>query len=415
MKLSSKYSIIIFALFIQYSLFGQNSSSYSRFGIGDINYTFSAVRLGMGQLGVALEGKNTVDAINPAGWNNLMLTRIDFGFNYSGLFLSSNTSKTYYGKGVFNGFTFAFPISHQYGIGAAVGLIPYSNISYKVEQNFIRKSVADYNVIYEGSGGLSKLFIGSSYRLPFGLNIGASFNYYFGTMKYNSIINFNSGNNNLAEYKTTYSPFGLGSTVGIISPDFSYVFKSKDITDFRIAFATDIIGNLRTDTILTSKSTAGLDTLGLGTVTMKIPLRINAGISLRIRNDYIFTVDYMYQPWKRYSFNNHFPGDLRNASKFSAGFQYMPQYSPDLSFLEQFSWRAGLSFEQTQYLVNGIGINQYSISGGFSLPLNFANSLDVGIQYSIRGSTQSGLYKENTIKMDVDISLGELWFIRHRE
>ena len=78
-------------------------------------------------------------------------------------------------------------------------------------------------------------------------------------------------------------------------------------------------------------------------------------------------------------------------------------------------WRAGLSFEQTQYLVNNEGINQYSISGGFSLPVSTANTLDLGLQYAIRGTTDPGLYKENILKLYFTISLGDIWFIREEK
>ncbi len=415
MKFSFNYIISLIVFIAQFSLFAQNSSTYSRLGIGDMSYNYSAVQLGMGQLGAAVSGDHNINILNPAGWNNFMLTRVDFGFNYSGLFLSGNSSSTYYGKGKFNGFTFAFPVSRAYGIGVAMGLIPYSDISYTVAQNYIVDNTQNYNVTYEGSGGLSKLFIGSSYRLPFGLNIGAALNYYFGTMNYNSTVNFNSGKNVQAEYKKTYNPSGLGSTVGLISPDFSSIFNSKKVTDFRIGLALDMTGNLKTDTLLVSSSNISIDTLGKGAVKMKIPFRLDAGLSLHLKDSYLLTLDYLYQPWNNYSLNNIHSTYLRSATKISVGFQFVPVYSPELSFWEQFSWRAGLSFEKTQYSINGTGINQYSVSGGFSLPLSFANTLDVGIQYSIRGTTRTNLFKENTVKLDVGISLGELWFIRHRE
>jgi len=85
------------------------------------------------------------------------------------------------------------------------------------------------------------------------------------------------------------------------------------------------------------------------------------------------------------------------------------------TFWEQMVWRAGLSFEQTQYQINGTGINQYSVGGGFGLPMGSENSLDISIQYSTRGTTESNLLKEDRITLNLGFSLGEVWFIRQEK
>ncbi len=97
------------------------------------------------------------------------------------------------------------------------------------------------------------------------------------------------------------------------------------------------------------------------------------------------------------------------------GFEYTPERKLGATFWEQIIWRAGLSYEQTQYLLKMTGINQYSVSGGFSLPLTTANTLDLGSQYAMRGSTDPGLYKENIIKLYLTFSLGDIWFIREEK
>ena len=108
--------------------FAQNSSSYSRLGLGDMEYTYSARRLGMGQLGVSVADINFINSLNPAGWYKLSKTRIEFGLYFRGMFLSDNNNSGYVGETKFSGFTIAFPISQLYGINAAAGIIPYSNV-----------------------------------------------------------------------------------------------------------------------------------------------------------------------------------------------------------------------------------------------------------------------------------------------
>ena len=417
MKLNIKFFIAVLLFTSQIGVFAQSSSSYSRIGIGDLVHTYSARRLAIGGLGVAVSDKDNISAINPAGWNSLEFARVDFGFTYRANFLQSSSQSAYYGRGDFNGFTFGIPVSQTYGVGAAIGLIPVSNVSYTVSQNSVLNTATSseiYNTSYDGQGGISRAFIGSSYRLPFGLNVGATFDYYFGNIKYTSKTNFLNSSNTNAAYSKTVRPQGLGTSIGLISPDISGLFNSEKISDARLGFAMKYISNLKTDTIMTSSSSAGTDTLGEGAVHTKIPIRINAGLSFKLNKNYQFSLDYLYQPMKDYTFNGLNSPNLRNTFKISTGFEYSKSDRLGLSFWEQFAWRAGLSYEQTQYIINNQGINQYSISGGFSMPLGFGNSLDVGIQYGIRGTTNSNLYRENNIKLDVSISLGEIWFIRHQ-
>jgi hypothetical protein len=403
-----------FVILLCFPVWGQVNSSYTRFGIGDIQYTYSARRLGMGGVNISIADIDFININNPATLYRLNLTRFEVALKYGGEQLSNDNMKKFYANTDFNGFTFGFPISSLYGIGAAIGIVPVSSVSYHVEDNllFNTNSEDSYSYSFSGTGGISKIFIGSSYRTPLNVNIGASFDYYFGNLHYNSSVNFPNNSSYNAYYSRTYNPNGIGTTIGLLSPDLADVINAKNITDFRIGAAINYVANLNTDTILIASSSSKIDTLVQSTVKMKIPLRISSGISFILDNNYLFSVDYIYQPWSKFTFNGIKSNYLRNASKLSAGFEYRPSKEPGSSFWEQFLFRAGLSYEQTQYIINGEGINQYSISGGFSLPLSYENSVDVGLEYAIRGTKKDGLYKENIYRLNVSLTLGDLWFVR---
>jgi hypothetical protein len=254
--------------------------------------------------------------------------------------------------------------------------------------------------------------------LPFNLSLGATLDYYFGSLNYTAVSNFTSSNNISTQYNTAYEPSGLGTTVGLITPDISTLFNSKSISNFKLGLAVNYIKGLSTDTLYTSYSSArsaGTDTIGMGTATMKIPVRLSAGLSFTLSQRYLLTFDAASQAWSNYTFNNTKVPDLRNSLLLSAGFEFRPKQELGASVWEQIIWRAGLSYEQTQYEINNVGINQYSVSGGFSFPLSYANTIDFAIQYGIRGTTESNLVKENFIKINFGLSLGELWFLRRNQ
>jgi hypothetical protein len=417
MKLKFSSLFILIIVLIPDILFGQSGTPYSRFGIGDPVYSYSARRFGMGQLGVAVTDNNFISVLNPASWVNIDLVRTDLAIHYSGTFLRNTTANTYYGDLIFNGFTFAIPISTKYGISSVLGIIPYSIVSYKTVENYTPPdpSIDNYSITYEGRGGLNKLFLGGSYRTPLGVNFGASFDYYFGDNFYDSNVEFISSNNLNTQYERKFNLKGFGTTVGIISQDLSKVFGIGAISDFKAGVSVGYIGKLSVDSILTGTSSLGIDTVFSSKGKMKIPMRYNFGISFDISKKYLVYADYLIQPWSQLEIGNTKYPNIRNANKISAGFEYTPERSSRSNFWEQIIWRAGLSYEQTQYIIENSGINQYSISGGFSLPLSQKNSLDVGLQYTTGGKTELNIFKKNTVEINLGLSLGEIWFLRFQK
>ncbi len=91
--------------------FAQRTSTYTRYGVGDLYYSYSARTLSMGHSGVAMINSDYVEILNPASWSNLSRVRFEFSFAYDELKLSDDNEAKYYGDGLFKGVTFGFPIS----------------------------------------------------------------------------------------------------------------------------------------------------------------------------------------------------------------------------------------------------------------------------------------------------------------
>ena len=415
MKLYFKISFLLLLFICQTEVLPQISSSYSRLGVGDMVYTYSARRAGMGELGASVIDGEYISFLNPASLTGLETTRTEVGAMYNGLFLSNNSISSYSASTDFTGVTLAFPISRVHGITLSAGLLPYSKVSYLEKKSGTLNSSA-YNINYEGTGGLSKLVLGSSYRFPFGLSLGAIVDYYFGDFNYASTVSFPNDNTiQQGTFTTRYRPRGFGTTVGIITPDLSKFLNSESVSDLRVGLAISFSTTLLTDTSLIISSTLVNDTLQNSSLDMNLPFRIAGGASFVLNKKYLFSLDYLYQPWGNYSLNGVTSPYLRNSYKISTGFEYRPERQIGQSFWEQLLLRLGLTYEQTQYDINGQGINRFSVMGGFSIPLSYLNSLDIGLSYTIRGTKDSNLLQEKIIKLTAGLSLGELWFIRRNE
>ncbi|MGE5400654.1 MAG: hypothetical protein ACM3S2_09635 [Ignavibacteriales bacterium] len=402
--------VVVFAM-LSSLIYAEGGSVYTRFGLGDLNRSYSARRLGFGELGVAVYDRDFVGTLNPAGWSRLELTRFEVAVDFQNLHVKDNNVSNYSSLTRFSGFVLGVPMERTLGLSLVAGITPYSQVNYNVVQDFPDQA-NPYKTFYEGNGSVTKTFVGTSYTLPFDVSIGASLDYYIGNLNYISRISFKDLNIANPEYTTTYKISGLGGTFGLLSNDISNLLGVKSINNLRLGAALTYTGEFNSDSSLTRTTSLGSNTLATTKSTIKIPYILSAGVSFVYDRSLMVLFDYLYQPWGNFQFNGQVMPNMRNAQKVSAGVEYRNPDTRSTSFWDRLILRGGLSYEQTQYQINGKGIDQYSVYGGFSLPLEYQNTLDIGLQYSMRGTTQTNLLKENIFRVNVALSLGELWFFR---
>jgi hypothetical protein len=396
------------------TIIAQSNSVYTRAGVGDLEYGYSAKMIGIGNIGSTQLDPDHLMVTNPASWSVLSRTRIEFGIGYRGALLSDSQQENYTSETEFKGVTFGIPVSREYGIGAVIGLVPYSRISYSAEKYYPTDDIIPgYKLFYEGKGGLSKIFLGSSFFLPLGFAAGVTLDYYFGNQNYATTISFDDPRYISTKYENTRRSTGFGTTVGLISSNLAREFKIGGLSDLRIGFSYNYVGNLNTDSLFTQTSLFLVDSITNTKAEMKIPPRITGGISFAIEESYNFYLDMLFQPMSDYSFNGQPDPNLKDETRYTASFEFKPKRSIGMTTLEQIIWRMGLSYEQTQYTFNGEDINQFSVYGGLSYPLGVDNTIDFAVEYSNKGKTENNLLHEHAIKIYLGLSFGELWFLRY--
>ena len=108
------------------------------------------------------------------------------------------------------------------------------------------------------------------------------------------------------------------------------------------------------------------------------------------------------------------PVNIRNSVRTSFGFEAIPAKDAD-SFMKRIVYRAGIAYNSTYYEINGVGINEYVLSGGLGLPMGLESQLNIGLQVGIRGSMDNHLQKDTMIRLSVALSASELWFLKFEE
>ncbi len=405
--------IIILFLFSASLLFADGGSIYSRFGLGDIHSPFSPRRFAMGDLGLALSDRDYLSFINPASLNELQFTRFETGVLYTGDNAQNSASSVFHTNLHFTGMMTGFPIDHDYGISFAIGLVPYSDVAYNVLQSQSNPLTDDYTVKYSGEGGIQKFVMGTSYRLPFDFALGLTYDYYFGRIGNNSSVTFVSGSTmQNASYTRETSYHGIGLSAGLISSNLSKVLGMNGLKDIRIGLVFSPEVTLSADSVNNSISTIGTFVNSSGSSKTKLPYKLGVGASFNLINKYTFVLDYMYQPFSQFTNNGLKSSTLQDFYKMSLGFEFRDTENRSDSFWDHVSYRTGISYEQTQYRINGYGIDQFSVYGGVAFPISYDNTIDLGFQYGKRGTTDNNLISENIFKFNVTLSLGEIWFLR---
>ncbi len=349
---------------------------------------------------------------NPASWNQIGLTRFETGIMINASEQSSSSKSVFNSNSNYTGLMVGFPISRENGISFAAGIVPYTNVGYEVIATEKDNLVDDHTTTYTGSGGIFKFFVGTSYRLPFGFSLGASFDYYNGKINNKTSVAFNDTSAfRDATFLREFSYHGIGGTFGLISSDLSKLFGESDFKDFRIGLSFSPQINMSSDSTNTFTSLIGDYEFNSGVLKSKLPYRLGIGASFKLTDNYLFVLDYMTQPMSKFAWGDQTTSPMQDINKYSFGVEYRPSYDA-VGFWKRVSLRGGVGYEQTPYIFNGTSIKQLSVYAGLSMPIGYENTIDLGFQYGRRGTTDNNLIQENIYKVFITLSFGELWFIQ---
>lgn len=404
------------------SLQGQTNSFYSQFGYGEMEYSHTARRLGMGDLGSTVEDRDFLTSLNPASWNLLRLTRLEVAATFKGLYASDEKTSNFFSSTSLTAFMFGIPVQRDYGITAVAGLLPYTTVAYESVLKNQSTDNVNYDVTFKGDGGLSKVFVGMSYRLPLNIKVGASLDYYFGNLNYYTEVNYESALSSASQYKDKVNGKFLGGTVGVITPSLDSLFGfSGALNNLTLGFTANFVSDFNIDITSTSLVDTYLDTTDYQSQIGTLPVRMIFGLGFKIGKSYQIYADYLMQQWKSFGSGSTSSGignwntgsglKAESVNKFSFGIEY--REDPDgTKFEELMIYRFGLGYENLPVSLNGEKINQFSVSAGVSVPLGRDNTVDFAIQYLNRGTTKNSLVHENLFKLGIGLSFGELWFVR---
>ena len=180
-------------MFLSLSITAQNESNspYSRFGLGDVQTFSSAAQSAMGGVGIASYDPLSINVSNPASYSSVFAQRFTMqtGGIHTTKLLETISQNQIVNSTNFNYLMFSFPTTKF--LGTSFGLLPFSEMSY----SFSDINTDPYaDLLFEGNGGLTRIYFGNSISFNKNLSLGANVNYVFGNLNSVRKIYFNDEN-----------------------------------------------------------------------------------------------------------------------------------------------------------------------------------------------------------------------------
>lgn len=374
------------------------SSPYSILGLGELDSRSYGLNSGMANAGIGLYLPGQLNVSNPA---TLAIDSLAFVFDVSiaGKLsqFSSMGVKEYTNN--FNLKKVAFGVRVFPKLSMSMGFRPYSNVQYTIQsEKYIEGGNGEkYNVYYEGSGGLSDLYLTSSYKLFPNLYIGANMSYLFGRINRAETV-MTQTVQTTSEVDKIIFDFGLMydkvlSTANRISAGLTYGYKSEiKLKNYKTYTMT---GDTKTKT---SSYTS-------------VPHYVGAGFSIQNVKGYsfkIFSIDYKFSNWDKIK-SPEKSMSYQNSHRVNAGVMYVPNYRTPKKYFQRMQYQLGGYYEKSNLKIKGNNLSEKGVTVGAIFPIkNSLSQIAFSMDFGQRGG--KGLINENFVMFNLAVSINQKWF-----
>ncbi len=394
---------------------GSGGSAYSIFGIGDLRYLPGMRSAGMGYAGIGLASPSSIDPMSPATWSRINLVRLEAALQYEGFNGNDGSRALYRAAANFGGGLLALPISTDYGVVFVGGFMPYSNVDYNSFSTGSQAGI-NYEINHIGTGGLSQGLPGLSYSPLRGLSIGASVGYLFGSTDKSEVMTVQSLSTLAASGGTitaNVTASGALGTFGLYYDNFGAAAEVLRPLSLGLVFSTR--ASLNTEESTSYLYVAERDTSSLINGKFVIPEAYGVGLAYQVSDRYAVAADYFTQPWGNAEFDDVVSADLRNSYRISVGAERAGSKDNTARWLDRIICRLGFTYNATYVQVDNHPVNAWGITAGLGLPFSGESRMNIGFEYGRRGTTENGLIRDNIFRVNLSLTISELWFVRYEE
>lgn len=401
-----------------------SGSVYSKLGVGFPVSIGSTASQSLGLSGVSSNETYVAGLANPAHWGH---TVYGLGSGSVGITTYNASNETATAENVhfgINQFQLQLPIVRgKFGVSASFSPVTQSNYrNYQEDVIDVGSGAAQdtlrFGIENRGSGGVNRAELGFGWRLTPNISVGYAASVVFVSMDDAYIGAFGNTNYQTVGYTLETSGTGMGNRFGtfIRIPE---LLGSNDQVGLGASVSLPVsisaerkqTADLGTSTLSTREG----ENMGDGTITL--PMTINAGLSYHPNRLTMFATEGTFESWSNFE-NDFKPSEgalFTDRYKFGLGFQYFPYITGSNKFLSQFKYRLGGAYDTGHLKIQGEKINTLKFSLGLGIPSprsNSNSSIDLSLEYGIRGTKSADLVKEQIWGVRLTLNLAEIMFFR---
>jgi len=341
-------------------------------------------------------------------------------------------------NGKLNYFHLGIPILSNGGLGFNFGLSPFSEVGYQLQTVKQEEDTLDVLHTFKGEGGISAFNFGFGGEIANGLSLGLNADFLFGNTTdfrdkqyVNNTDYFNVQDNSNTAYNglkwrlgVQYSSQTKKGVKHILGATFSPSAKLNSLTDRMVSSYNSADRGVATVAFLIDTI---LDNSG---IKKELELPVSFGLSYAIGNSktWMNTIEYSRRQYSSFT-------DLRGGrgyadqEAFSFGGYIQAKDVEEVArartlrdLLEITRVYYGVNYTKSYLDVFAEPIDQLGIGFGLGLPIprkvrtgdgqsiKVVSRLNVGVNYSIRGTTEMDLLQERIVEVRLGLTLSDKWF-----
>lgn len=404
-----------------------SASIYSFLGLGTPQDGLSSYGSGMSIVGVATPDRSRASLANPAFWGSAYFTSMSAGFNLQTYDASDNfdsSSSTTLG---FSHFQAQFPVIRN-RLGVSMGLYQDTDIRYSLLANDSATlptadsvSVVNYQSAITGNGGINRLEAGFGLRITDNFYVGYAPSLMFGLREQDNQILFDSSFYGPARFteRTRYRSFAHRFGTMILLPN---VFRNRDqiVVGATATLPVELSANRRISSqVISGNTTRSLDLIPeetYGTRDVTFPFETTVGLTYFASRYFMVATEAHYQQWSEHnSFNGESDQFMKDRLRIGLGFEYDVYSRGNTGLFNSLIYRAGASYDDGHLTVNDTNVETLLFSAGIGIPSRTGtSSIDVNLEYGIRGTKSNDLVRERIFGIRLSLNLSELMFLQRR-
>lgn len=426
---SLKAPALLFFCLIGTLAMGQAARSpFSAYGYGDYNGDALVPNQGMAGAGVSLPQYWYINNLNPAMlvFNNYTVFQAGIVGDKRRQFNGSIRENT--GGGNLSNLSLAFPAKRTkdgFGVlwGTAIGLMPYTTVGYKFQQEIIIPGSGGTEAISfeESKGGFTQFYWSNGVRITENFSLGLKTALLF------SAIQTDYGNAVIDTAQTFPYLINVNENKSLrafkFTPSFRLRLDSVGGSRYHLNLGgTWEIGtqpNLDVFQIFERQSASGAvieaDSLLDSSGKIVFPHRITVGASFGRPDKWMVAADFTFvKPQSKLLKLGIDEVNVQNGLLLAVGAELTPDVRSLGSYFKRVTYRTGISLENGTYLVSGNPIKDFGINFGLSFPVNRISSLDIAFRTGKRGDRQENGIEENYFKVYFGVTFNDYWFRKRK-